>query len=40
LMACTIAELAGDHSDDPVAMPISTGGMAVAGRASVTGRRP
>ena len=40
LMACTIAELASGHPDEPVAMPISTGGMAVAGRASATGRRP
>lgn len=39
LMACTIAELATNHSDGPVAMPIATGGMAVAGRASASVRR-
>lgn len=32
LTACTIAELAADRSDEPVAMPFATGGMAVAGR--------
>jgi Rrf2 family protein len=32
LMACTIAELASDRNDAPVAMPIATGGLAVAGR--------
>lgn len=33
LMACTIAELAsGVHREEAVAMPISTGGIAVAGR--------
>jgi Rrf2 family protein len=32
LMACTVAELVGGRSDEPVAMPFSTGGMAVAGR--------
>jgi Rrf2 family protein len=39
LMACTIADLASDHPEDPVAMPIAIGGMAVAGRASSV-RRP
>ena len=32
LMACTVSELAGERSDAPVAMPIATGGLAVAGR--------
>jgi Rrf2 family protein len=32
LMACTVAELAADRHDEPVAMPIATGGIAVAGR--------
>ncbi len=32
LMACTVAELASDRHDEPVAMPIATGGLAVAGR--------
>ena len=40
LMACTIAELAADRHDDPVAMPIATGGLAIAGRASTLVRRP
>jgi Rrf2 family protein len=40
LMACTIAELVSPRHDDPVAMPIATGGLAIAGRtASGTGRR-
>ena len=40
LMACTIAELAAGGSDDPVAMPIATGGLAIAGRSSsAAGRR-
>jgi Rrf2 family protein len=40
LMACTIAELATGGSDDPVAMPIATGGLAIAGRSSsAAGRR-
>ena len=33
LMACTVAELVGERPEDPVAMPIATGGIAVAGRA-------
>jgi Rrf2 family protein len=32
LMACTVAELAGDRQGEPVATPFATGGMAVAGR--------
>jgi Rrf2 family protein len=32
LMACTVAELAAEHHDEPVPMPIATGGIAVAGR--------
>jgi len=40
LGACTIAELAADRHDEPVAMPIATGGLAVAGRASTLVRRP
>lgn len=32
LSACTIAELAGEKPDEPVAMPFATGGMAIAGR--------
>ncbi len=32
LMACTIAELASGHHEEAVAMPIATGGIAVAGR--------
>jgi Rrf2 family protein len=40
LMACTIAELVTGGSDDPMAMPIATGGLAIAGRnASAAGRR-
>ena len=41
LMACTIAELASDQPAEAVAMPIATGGMAIAGRGlGATGRRP
>jgi Rrf2 family protein len=32
LAGCTIAELASDRSEAPESMPITTGGMAVAGR--------
>ena len=39
LMACTIAELVSPRPDDPVAMPIATGGLAIAGRSSSAGRR-
>ena len=36
LTACTVAELAAErHDDGPVAMPFSTGGMAVAGRGNL-----
>jgi Rrf2 family protein len=37
LMACTVSELAGERSDAPVAMPIATGGLAVAGRRAPAG---
>jgi Rrf2 family protein len=33
LMECTVAELANDRHDEPVAMPFATGGIAIAGRA-------
>jgi hypothetical protein len=37
-MACTVAELAGEHrTDEAVAMPIATGGLAVAGRRAPAG---
>ena len=40
LMACTVAELAGDHrADEAVAMPFATGGIAIAGRAMNAGPR-
>jgi Rrf2 family protein len=40
LMACTIAELVSDRADEPVPMPIATGGLAIAGRSSsAAGRR-
>jgi len=39
LMACTIAELVSPRHDDPVAMPIATGGLAIAGRSSSGARR-
>ena len=32
LMACTVAELVSDRHDEAVAMPIATGGIAIAGR--------
>jgi Rrf2 family protein len=38
LMACTVAELVGDHrAEEAVAMPIATGGLAVAGRRAPAG---
>jgi Rrf2 family protein len=40
LMACTIAELASVRTEDPIAMPIATGDLAIAGRSgSAAGRR-